>query len=140
MRGRLRKEQRLHIGISIVTFSEGHPVTLGQIDQHHQKQFVHFGNRLMDWMYQRWADEVIEIIPEEIQERFVDLVTPTTGDGGHATTTGYRAHAAVSGQESIAGALGKQSHAKGALGCWLVLVEWDDYDHIRTFRRSAWTA
>lgn len=65
MWGRLRKEQRLHIGISIVTFSEGHPVTLGQIDREYRKQIVDFGDRLIDWMPQDWVDTMIEIIPED---------------------------------------------------------------------------
>ena len=64
-RGRLRKEQRLHIGITMATFPEGHPVTLGQIDRDYHKQFVDFGDRLMDWMYQGWVDDMIEILPEE---------------------------------------------------------------------------
>ena len=68
---------------------------------------------------------------------------PTTGDCAHAATTGYRAHAAttgyrahaattgnwahvaVKGENSIACALGSNSAAKGALGCWLCLAEYD---------------
>ena len=49
----------------------------------------------------------------------------TTGDGAHAATTGYWAHAAVKGESSIACALGSNSAAKGALGCWLCLAEYD---------------
>ena len=48
-RGRLRKEQRLHIGITMATFPEGHPVTLGQIDRDYHKQFVDFGDRRAGW-------------------------------------------------------------------------------------------
>ena len=49
----------------------------------------------------------------------------TTGDDAHAATTGDRAHAAVKGENSIACALGSNSAAKGALGCWLCLAEYD---------------
>ena len=48
-----------------------------------------------------------------------------TGDQSAATNTGYRSAASVEGQESVALAMGYQSRAKGALGCWLVLAEWD---------------
>ena len=49
----------------------------------------------------------------------------TTGDDAHAATTGDDAHAAVKGENSIACALGSNSAAKGALGCWLCLAEYD---------------
>ena len=49
----------------------------------------------------------------------------TTGDCAHAATTGNWAHAAVKGENSIACALGSNSAAKGALGCWLCLAEYD---------------
>ena len=48
-----------------------------------------------------------------------------TGHYSAATNTGYRSAAIVEGQESVALAMGYQSRAKGALGCWLVLAEWD---------------
>ena len=48
-----------------------------------------------------------------------------TGEQSAATNTGYRSAAIVEGQESVALAMGYQSRAKGALGCWLVLAEWD---------------
>ena len=48
-----------------------------------------------------------------------------TGDQSAATNTGWRSAAIVEGQESVALAMGYQSRAKGALGCWLVLAEWD---------------
>jgi hypothetical protein len=41
-----------------------------------------------------------------------------------ATSTGYQSAASVEGQESIAMAIGYKSNAKGALGCWIVLSEW----------------
>ena len=49
-----------------------------------------------------------------------------TGDYSAATNTGDYSAASVSGKESIAIATGCQSKAKGALGCWIVLAEWDD--------------
>ena len=48
-----------------------------------------------------------------------------TGDRSAATNTGYRSAASVKGKESVAVAMGYQSRAKGGLGCWLVLAEWD---------------
>ena len=49
-----------------------------------------------------------------------------TGNLSAATNTGYQSAAIVSGKESIAMASGYKSKAKGALGCWLVLAEWDE--------------
>lgn len=49
----------------------------------------------------------------------------TTGDRAHAVTTGPEAHAAATGRESIAAGLGVAGRAKGALGCWLVLAEYE---------------
>ena len=48
-----------------------------------------------------------------------------TGDRSAATNTGDRSAASVEGKESVAVAMGYQSRAKGGLGCWLVLAEWD---------------
>ncbi len=48
-----------------------------------------------------------------------------TGDRSAATNTGTRSAANVEGQESVACALGIESKAKGALGCWLVIAEWE---------------
>ena len=48
-----------------------------------------------------------------------------TGNQSAATNTGVQSAAIVEGQESVALAMGYQSRAKGALGCWLVLAEWD---------------
>ena len=54
-----------------------------------------------------------------------------TGDMSAATNTGNRSAATVEGAESVAMAIGYQSKAKGALGCWIVLAEWDnDGEHI----------
>ena len=63
----------------------------------------------------------------------------TSGYNSTAATSGYKSTAATSGdystavvegKESIALAGGYKSMAKGALGCWLVLAERDDKDHI----------
>ncbi|WP_419788603.1 DUF7666 domain-containing protein [Mucilaginibacter sp. SP1R1] len=48
----------------------------------------------------------------------------TAGYYAHANTAGYYAHACVKGSNSIAVALGIEGHAKGALGCWIVVTEW----------------
>ena len=61
----------------------------------------------------------------------------TSGDESTAATSGYRSTAATSGNEStaivegedsVAIALGARSKAKGALGCWLILAEWEEND------------
>ncbi len=48
-----------------------------------------------------------------------------TGNRSAATNTGNYSAASVEGKESVAMAIGYQNKAKGALGCWLVLAEWD---------------
>ena len=61
----------------------------------------------------------------------------TSGDESMAATSGYRSTAATSGdrstaivegKDSVAIALGARSKAKGALGCWLILAEWEEND------------
>lgn len=42
-----------------------------------------------------------------------------------ATNTGNRSAATVEGKEAVAMAIGYESKAKGALGCWIVLSEWE---------------
>ena len=54
----------------------------------------------------------------------------TSGDKSTAATSGDKSTAVVEGKESIALAGGYKSMAKGALGCWLVLAERDDENHI----------
>lgn len=56
--------------------------------------------------------------------------TASSGDYSTAATSGGYSTAVVEGKESIALAGGYKSMAKGALGCWLVLAERDDEDHI----------
>jgi hypothetical protein len=57
-----------------------------------------------------------------------------TGYRSAATNTGDRSAATVGGNESIAIATGIEGKAKGALGCYIVLAEWeqdgDGYWHI----------
>jgi hypothetical protein len=48
-----------------------------------------------------------------------------TGDQGAASATGWRGAASVKGKESIALASGVEGKASGALGCWIVLAEWE---------------
>ena len=58
----------------------------------------------------------------------------TSGYRSTAATSGYQSTAAVTGKESVALAAGYDCSAKGAEGCWLVLVEREDgyyaCDHI----------
>ena len=49
-----------------------------------------------------------------------------TGNWSAAANTGNWSAAKVSGKQSVAIATGYQSKACGALGCWLVLAEWQD--------------
>ena len=51
-----------------------------------------------------------------------------TGNYSAATNTGYYSAASVSGKESVAIITGKDGKAKGALGCWLVLTERDEWN------------
>jgi len=48
-----------------------------------------------------------------------------TGYRSAATNTGDRSAASVEGKESVACALGIESKAKGTLGCWIVIAEWE---------------
>ena len=61
-----------------------------------------------------------------------------TGNQSAATNTGNWSAATVEGAESIAIATGIESKAKGALGCYIVLAEWEqdeNYDyHIKTVK------
>ena len=49
----------------------------------------------------------------------------STGNGAHSIAAGDKSSCRVSGKESIAAAVGIKSKAAGALGCWLVLTEWE---------------
>ena len=51
-----------------------------------------------------------------------------TGYKGAASATGNYGAASATGKEGIASALGYNGHAKGALGCWIILAEHDEWD------------
>ena len=51
-----------------------------------------------------------------------------TGYHSAATNTGYQSAATVEGKESVAISLGIEGKAKGSLGCWIVLSEWEQDD------------
>ena len=52
----------------------------------------------------------------------------TSGNESTAATFGNESTAIVEGKDSVAISLGAQSKAKGALGCWLILAEWEEID------------
>ena len=51
-----------------------------------------------------------------------------TGDRSVATNTGAWSAATVDGKESVAIALGIEARAKGNIGSWIVLAEWENTD------------
>ena len=53
-----------------------------------------------------------------------------TGDRSAATNTGICSAAKVTGEQSIAIATGFHAKASGALGCWIVLAEWNENNEI----------
>lgn len=56
------------------------------------------------------------------------LLSVARNAGRHsvAVSTGERAFSVVEGRKAVAVAVGRESRAKGSVGCWLVLAEWDD--------------
>ena len=52
--------------------------------------------------------------------------TTNTGTRSAATNTGEQSAATNTGEEGCAISLGYKGKAKGAVGCWLTLAEWDD--------------
>ena len=52
----------------------------------------------------------------------------TSGDNSPAATSGNFSHAATSGMDSIAAAIGRNARAKAAIGNWIVLAEYGDFD------------
>lgn len=69
----------------------------------------------------------------------------TTGDQGAASATGYQGAASATGnqgaasatgEESVAMSVGYEGKAKGALGCWLVLSEWEQDDKYDWHRKD----
>ena len=67
-------------------------------------------------------DESVKYILDRVEKK----KETNTGDWSAATNTGNESAAIVEGKESIAIVTGYESKAKGALGCWLVLIERDD--------------
>lgn len=65
----------------------------------------------------------MEYIKEHIN---VEKIKEKAFDESTAATSGYRSTAIVEGEDSVAIALGARSKAKGALGCWLILAEWEE--------------
>jgi len=63
-----------------------------------------------------------------------------TGYQSAATNTGDQSAATVKGKESIAIATGIEGKAKGALGCWIVVAEWnrdEEYDwHLKEVKTA----
>ena len=59
-----------------------------------------------------------------------------TGDYGAASATGWQGAASATGEESVAAALGIDSKAKGALGCWIVIAEWERDDEFNWHRKD----
>ena len=57
-----------------------------------------------------------------------------TGDRSAATNTGDRSAAIVEGKESVAISVGIDGKAKGKVGCFLVLAEWEEVDE--TYHRK----
>ena len=75
------------------------------------------------------VDFVMENIKDENKEA-------NTGNYSASTNTGNYSKADVSGKESVAAALGIDSRAKGALGCWIVIAEWERYEEFNWHRKD----
>ena len=85
------------------------------------------------------VNDAIDIILGKVEQK--DIEKSNTGYQSVATNAGYQSVATntgswsvamVEGKESIALAMGYKGKAKGSLGCWLVLTEWDANSHIIT--------
>ena len=59
-----------------------------------------------------------------------------TGWHGAASATGTQGAASATGTESVAAALGINSKAKGALGCWIVIAEWESDEKFNWHRKD----
>ena len=59
-----------------------------------------------------------------------------TGGRGAASATGDYGAASATGEESVAAALGIDSKAKGALGCWIVIAEWERDEEFNWHRKD----
>ena len=70
------------------------------------------------------AQRAVEYINSHIDKSKKQQVME--GNYSAASNTGDRSAAEVSGKQSVALAIGKESRVRGALGCWIVCVEWDE--------------
>ena len=59
-----------------------------------------------------------------------------TGTQGAASATGDQGAASATGTESVAAALGIDSKAKGALGCWIMIAEWESDEKFNWHRKD----
>ena len=59
-----------------------------------------------------------------------------TGDYSAASATGWQSAVSATGDESVAAALGIDGKAKGALGCWIVLAEWEQDEKFNWHRKD----
>ena len=92
------------------------------------KAAVEFINERVDWKNAKESNTGDQSAATNTGYR---SAATNTGDQSAATNTGNWSAATVSGKESIAIASGYEGKASGALGCWIVVAEWDeDGDHI----------
>lgn len=84
------------------------------------------------------VDFVMENIKDENKEANTGNYSASTNTGNRSasTNTGDYSKADVSGKESVAAALGIDSRSKGALGCWIVIAEWERYEEFNWHRKD----
>lgn len=84
------------------------------------------------------VDFVMENIKDENKEANTGDFSASTNTGNYSasTNTGDYSKADVSGKESVAAALGIDSRSKGALGCWIVIAEWERYEEFNWHRKD----
>ena len=76
-------------------------------------------------------------IPENSEHATGDYgAASATGWRGAASATGWQGAASATGEESVAAALGIDSKAKGALGCWIVIAEWERDEEFKWHRKD----
>ena len=97
--------------------------------------FVEFTLEKVDWEHNKKENTGSQSAATNTGDR---SAATNTGNWSAATNTGNWSAATVEGAESIAIATGIESKAKGALGCYIVLAEWEqdkNYDyHIKTVK------
>ena len=84
------------------------------------------------------VDFVMENIKDENKEANTGNYSASTNTGNRSasTNTGDYSKADVSGKESVAAALGIDSRSKGALGCWIVIAEWERDEEFNWHRKD----